>query len=73
MLDRADHYRGLFQRWCGQRWKRAIRPPTISAIVMIAMDTILKLAVLIAICGGGAVAISVGLQLVVRRAPGEKQ
>jgi len=40
---------------------------------MIAMDTILKLAVLIAICGGGAVAISVGLQLVVRRAPGEKQ
>jgi len=37
------------------------------------MDTILKLAVLIVICGGGAIAIAVGLQMVARRAPGKKQ
>jgi len=37
------------------------------------MDTILKLAVLVVICGGGAVAIAVGLQLVARRASREKQ
>ena len=39
----------------------------------IVMDTIIKLAVLIAICGGGAVAIAVGMQMIARRSTREKQ
>ena len=38
---------------------RAIRQPTSGAIVRIEMGTILKLAVLVVICGGGAIAIAV--------------
>jgi len=49
---------------------RAIRQPTSGAIVRIEVDTILKLAVLVVICGGGAIA--VGLQLIARRASREK-
>jgi len=52
---------------------RENRQPTSSAIVGIEMDTILKLAVLVSICGGGAIAIAVGLQLVARRAARKKQ
>ena len=51
---------------------RAIRQPTSGAIVRIEVDTILKLAALVVICGGGAIAIAVGLQLIARRAPREK-
>jgi len=51
---------------------RAIRQPTSGAIVRIEMGTILKLAVLVVICGGGAIAIAVGLQLIARRASREK-
>ena len=58
---------------CSQRWMRENRQPTSSAIVGIEMDTILKLAVLVSICGGGAIAIAVGLQLVARRAARKKQ
>ena len=37
------------------------------------MDTILKLAVLVVICGGGAIAIAVGMQMIARRSSREKQ
>jgi len=36
------------------------------------MDTILKLTVVGIICGGGACALAVGLQLIVRSGPGKK-
>lgn len=39
------------------------------AIVNLDMDTILKIAVVILICGGGSIAIAIGLQLLARRGP----